>query len=182
MQVIFNQLYFIVNLLHILHSFSFLICSMMLFSQIQLILAVRRSCFLMHRCGKCSRTQSPWLNYEWKNPTWNSERTLAVQRTPCTLWCPSGACVSVKSLLWRSLQHPSATSHTSSIREPSVSLGLVYFTLVLRVEDKKRWLCFCLEIMKWCNWRLQAQQCNNILHKTNYNKHIVKNINFIQKL
>lgn len=64
------------------------------------------------------------LHSHANTPTLNSEWVLAVRRTPCTLWCPSGAWVSVRSLLWTSLHRPNATSHTNSSREPSVTLGL----------------------------------------------------------
>lgn len=68
-------------------------------------------------------------------PTSNSEGVFGVRWTPCTLWCPSGAWVSVGSLLQTSRQCPNATSHTNSSREPSVTLGLEYFKLVLLMEN-----------------------------------------------
>lgn len=52
-------------------------------------------------------------------------------RTPCTLWCPSGAWVRVGSLSRTSAHRPSATSHTRRSREPSAAPGCEYFRLVL---------------------------------------------------
>lgn len=59
-------------------------------------------------------------------------------RTPRTLWNPSGASVSARSLSRTSLHRPSATSHTSSSREPSVTLGVEYFRLALERNGAER--------------------------------------------
>lgn len=68
--------------------------------------------------------------------TSKSDSALGALRTPWTLWYPSGARVSVRSLLRTSWHFPNATSHTTSSRVPSSVWRIVYFKQHLREEER----------------------------------------------